>query len=93
MALFLAGVPVLTIMIIGRWKSDAFLRYIRKQIALFSQNLTDKMLQVDSFFTMPDFRRVSTLSKDMAPSPATTSTENGPSRSWGIFPQAQVTCC
>ena len=93
MTLFLAGVPVLTIMIIGHWRSDAFLHYIRKQVALFSQNLTDKMLQVDLFFTMPDFRRVNTLSENMAPSPATISTKNGPSRSWGIFPQAQVTCC
>ena len=85
MALFLAGVPVLTIMIIGRWKSDAFLRYIRKQVALFSQNLTDKMLQVNSFFTMPDFHRTDPQDSIPEPSPATLGTENGPSRSWGIF--------
>jgi hypothetical protein len=54
MALYLGHVPVLTIMIIGRWKSDAFLRYIRKQVALFSENLTDRMLDVDSFFTTPE---------------------------------------
>jgi hypothetical protein len=37
MAMHLAEVPVYTIMIIGRWSSDAFLRYIRKQVAQFSQ--------------------------------------------------------
>lgn len=30
MAMFLAGVPVFTIMLMGRWSSDAFLHYIRK---------------------------------------------------------------
>ena len=82
---YLAGVPVLTIMIIGRWKSDAFLRYIRKQVALFSQNLTDKMLQVSSFFTMPDFHRADSSRNQMESPPANLDTENGPSRSWGIF--------
>ena len=85
MALFLAGVPVFTIMIIGRWKSVAFLRYIRKQVALFSQNLTDMMLEVNSFFTMPDFHRAQSSSNKTKSSPANLDTENGPSRSWGIF--------
>ena len=93
MALFLAGVPVLTIMIIGRWRSDAFLRYIRKQVAMFSQNLTDKMLQVNSFFTMPDFQNAQqSSSSKMKPSPADCS-ENGPSRSWGIFHHEPAISC
>ena len=57
MALYLAKVPTLTIMIIGRWKSDAFLRYIRKQVAQFSQNLSTQMLQNENFYTVPDFQR------------------------------------
>ena len=32
MTMYLAGVPTFTIMMIGRWSSDAFLRYIRKQV-------------------------------------------------------------
>jgi hypothetical protein len=32
MEMHLAGVPVYTIMLIGRWSSVAFLRYIRKQV-------------------------------------------------------------
>jgi hypothetical protein len=31
MAMYLAGVPEFTIMLIGRWSSDAFLRYIHRQ--------------------------------------------------------------
>eukprot|EP00978_Attheya_sp_CCMP212_P021308 scaffold62029_cov65-Attheya_sp.AAC.1 len=31
MAMYLAGVPVFTIMLIGRWSRDAFLHYIRRQ--------------------------------------------------------------
>jgi hypothetical protein len=36
MEMYLAGVPVYTIMLIGRWSSDAFLRYIRRQVEQFS---------------------------------------------------------
>ena len=32
MAMFLGGLPVYLIMLMGRWSSDAFLRYIHKQI-------------------------------------------------------------
>ena len=38
MAMYLNGVPVYTIMLLGRWSSDAFLRYIRKQVTEFSNN-------------------------------------------------------
>jgi hypothetical protein len=37
MAMVLAGVPVFTVMLLGRWSSDAFLCYIRKQVKEFSR--------------------------------------------------------
>ncbi len=37
MAMYLGECPVFMIMIIGRWSSDAFLCYIRKQVMEFSQ--------------------------------------------------------
>ena len=40
MAMYLDEVPVFTIMMIGRWSSDAFLKYIRKQVELFSNNIS-----------------------------------------------------
>ena len=36
MAVYLNEVPIYTIMMIGSWSSDAFLRYIRKQVESFS---------------------------------------------------------
>ena len=55
MAMKLAGVSEYTIMIIGRWKSLAFLDYIRKQVAEFSFNVSDRMLEHGNFFTTPNF--------------------------------------
>jgi len=44
MAMFLGGCPVFLIMMIGRWSSDAFLRYIRKQVEEFNHDVSRKML-------------------------------------------------
>ena len=44
MEMYLAGVPVYTIMLIGRWSSDAFLRYIRKQVEQFSKHVAKQMI-------------------------------------------------
>jgi len=54
MEMYLAGVPVYTIMLIGRWSSDAFLRYIRKQVEQFSKDVAQRMLTHRSFRTIPD---------------------------------------
>ena len=53
MAMYLAHVPVFTIMLLGRWSSDALLRYIRKQVKEFSNGISSKMIQRDHFFTVP----------------------------------------
>ena len=45
MAMYLGELPVYTIMMIGRWSSDAFLRYIRKQVEQFSHNVSNKMIK------------------------------------------------
>jgi hypothetical protein len=57
MAMYLARVPVFTIMLIGRWSSDAFLRYIRRQVLQFSAGVSTCMVspQAQNFFTLPDF--------------------------------------
>jgi hypothetical protein len=54
MAMYLAGVPVFTIMLLGRWASDAFLRYIRKEIQEFSNSVSSMMIQNNRFFTIPE---------------------------------------
>jgi hypothetical protein len=45
MAMFLGGLPVYLIMLMGRWSSDAFLRYIHKQIEQFSHDVSSKMIE------------------------------------------------
>jgi hypothetical protein len=52
MAMYLAGVPVFTIMLLGRWSSDAFLHYIRKQVQEFSKGVSQKMISNERFFTI-----------------------------------------
>ncbi len=52
MAMHLAGVPAFTIMLIGCWSSDAFLRYIRRQVQEFSAGVSSKMLLRDEFFAV-----------------------------------------
>ena len=54
MAMYLGECPVYTIMMIGRWSSDAFLRYIRKQVQQFSHNVSSRMIRFQSFFHIPD---------------------------------------
>ena len=57
MAMYLIGVSALTIMIIRIWQSDAFLLYICKQVAHFTNKVSDKIIQNKEFFTVPDFYR------------------------------------
>jgi hypothetical protein len=41
MAMHLGGCATFVIMIIGRWKSAAFMEYIREQVALFSEGAVE----------------------------------------------------
>jgi hypothetical protein len=54
MEMYLAKVPVYTIMLIGRWSSNAFLHYIRKQVEQFSWHIMEQMLTFRSFRTIPE---------------------------------------
>ena len=55
MAMYLGECPVYTIMLIGRWSSDAFLRYIRKQVMEFSHNVSKRMLKFQNYRHIPNF--------------------------------------
>jgi hypothetical protein len=54
MAMYLGGVPVFAIMMIGRWSSDAFMKYICKQIKEFTFNVSKKMLTMQHFRYVPN---------------------------------------
>ena len=43
--MFLGGLPVYLIMLMGRWSSNAFLRFICKQIEQFSHDVSSKMIE------------------------------------------------
>jgi O-glycosyl hydrolase len=39
----------------GHWSSDAFMRYLRKQVLSLSHGISTKMLTYEEFYTVPDF--------------------------------------
>jgi len=47
--MYLNGVLVYTIMLLGRWSRDAFLRYIRKQVESFGSGVSSKMIVTSRF--------------------------------------------
>jgi len=54
MAMCLSKTPVYTIMLVGRWSSDAFLRHIQKQVQQFAAGISKGMIQHDECFHIPD---------------------------------------
>ena len=54
MAMYLGEWPVYTIIMIGQWYSDAFLRYIRKQVEQFSHNVSCRMICFQFHRDIPD---------------------------------------
>ena len=61
MALYLAKRAVSTIMLIGRWCSDAFLLYVRRQVQEFSAGISEDMVAIDNYFTIPNLEEVDSL--------------------------------
>jgi hypothetical protein len=55
MGMFLPGTPIYTIMLMGHWSSDAFMRYIRKQVLQLSHGIATKLPTFEEFYTVPDF--------------------------------------
>ena len=78
MAMFLGGCPVFLIMMIGRWSSDAFLRYIRKQVKEFNHDVSRKMLTHMFHRHIPNYssQTVSHLDPRQRNHPDNTETQN-----------------
>ncbi len=53
MAMYLGGLPVYAIQLIGRWSSDSFMKYLRKQIEEFTLGISTKMLTMQVFRHVP----------------------------------------
>ena len=45
MAMTLDQIPVYVVMMIGRWSSNTFLKYTRKQVEQFSHNVAQRMIK------------------------------------------------
>ncbi len=54
MAMYLGGVPVFAIMMIGRWASNSFMKYIRTQIEEFTLEVLKRMLTMQEFRYTPN---------------------------------------
>lgn len=64
MAMHLDGVPMYTIMLLGRWSSDAFLWYIRHQVQQFSSGVSARMIKHHHFYTISDYSTANTSSPE-----------------------------
>ena len=53
MAMFLDNTPVFLIMLVGRWSSDAFLKYMRKQVLESCKGISSRMLKNDLHHALP----------------------------------------
>jgi len=53
MMMYLAKEHPYTIMMLGRWSSLAFLRYIEKQVLDFSKGVSKNMLKNNTFLNVP----------------------------------------
>jgi hypothetical protein len=62
MAMFMGGCPVYLIKLIQRWSSDAFIRYIRKQVAQFSHDVSSRMIKkMFTRYIPPQYSTVSNI--------------------------------
>jgi hypothetical protein len=66
MAMHLGGCATFVIMITGRWKSAAFMEYIREQIAQFSEEVSQRMILRQNYFAIPAVD-IDFLSKEVDP--------------------------
>jgi len=57
MAMYLNGIPTPTIMLLGRWPSDAVMRYIRKTVSELGMKVSERMLQNPAFHQVPTVNR------------------------------------
>ena len=51
--MYLVREQIYTIMLVDKWSSDAFLAYIEKQVREFSQGVSSRMLDNNTFFSVP----------------------------------------
>jgi len=63
MSMKLSDISESTIRLIGRWRSDSFLRYIRTQVKEFSINISRRMNENEHFSHIPNYKNASSPNK------------------------------
>jgi hypothetical protein len=87
MAMYMNGISTSTIMLLGRWSSDAFLLYIRKTVEEFSNDVAAKMISNRVYHTV-DTRENQDDPRSHNPMAATANLgmgSNGPALKRGAF--------
>ncbi|GKZ00036.1 hypothetical protein MPSEU_000957000 [Mayamaea pseudoterrestris] len=74
MAMYMSGVPLRTIQLQGRWRSEAFMEYIRKQVDMFSVDVAKRMLSITKFNTITAQRIQAINNTNPSPTPALVTT-------------------
>lgn len=69
MAMKLSDISDASIRLIGRWRSDSFLKYIRTQVCKFSSNISRRMKENEHFTHIPNFNNSSPSKLRMVPLP------------------------
>ena len=82
MSMELSGAEDSTICLMGRWKSDSFLKYIRKQVLQFSSNISRRMLEHEHFTHIPSFVNDSSPIKSSMYSPLPKCSNKNKSPNW-----------
>ena len=61
MALFVTNHSIEKIKILGRWKSDAFMNYIRPQVLEWTNNMSEDMVRIWNFTDLSNCTTPSTI--------------------------------
>ena len=84
--MFLSGIPVVIIMRVGRWSSDAFLEYIRDQVESFTAEVSKKMITCEEFVNLNMQGQVSNEMETNATETTLLQNEDGPdSVSYNVY--------
>ena len=81
MGLFLMDHSKERIMILGRWKSDSYMVYIRPQVIEWTNNMSSDMIQHDSYFDASGFDKAD----PEVPRIPTRPTFNGPNNALYLY--------
>ena len=76
LAMYLSGTAVIDIMLQGRWSSDAFLLYIKRQVLERSSGISSNMIKTDNFVILPSNSHAAILDRSKTTLGCSSSSKN-----------------